>query len=384
MSVHTEKRPDGTIVYKVRWTQGARQRGRTFNPAKHGGVRNAKKLAEAFNVKMAELAATGDFSILERGTITLADYADRWWERYAEQRLAESTQVSYADLLDRLIIPRFGDWQLRDLTPGDIEDWIIAMGKAKIGKPTIRRACAVLQGILKRAVRDREITSNPVAQVDKPRSPRKRQAIIVPPEGVEAIRNLMLAAGQIGDATLVSLLAYAGPRPESEAITLEWPAVGQRSLTLDASKKHGTERTLTMLEPLAEDLAVWRRIRGHRMRGLVFPFARGHVAPDGKPWTGDDWDNWRERVFRPAAIAAGLPATLRPRDLRNSLASLLIWEGRTIVEIARDLGHAPSLSLDTYAGVIEEYKPEDRTAASEAVRLARATAAGKTAAEGSK
>lgn len=371
MSVHTEKRDDGTIVYKVRWTQGGRQRGRTFSPAKLGGTRKARRLAEAWDVKMAELAATGDFSTLERGTVTVAAYADRWWERYATQRLSPSTQDAYADLLDRLIIPRFGDWQLRDLTPGDIEDWIVAMTNAKIGPPTIRKACAVLQGILKRAVRDREITSNPVAQVEKPRAPRKRKPIIVPPEGVEAIRAHLIAAGQLGDATLVSLLAYAGPRPESEGITLEWPAVGKRSLTLDASKKHGDERTFTMLAPLAEDLGAWRSVRGHRMRGFVFPFAQGHVAPEGKAWSGDDWDNWRDRVFRPAAVAAGLPRTLRPRDLRNSLASLLIWEGRPVVEIARILGHAPTMCLNTYAGVFEEYQPADRKPADEAIRQAR-------------
>lgn len=372
MSVHREQRPDGTIVYKVRWAQGGRQRGRTFNPARLGGPRNAKRLADAWDVKMAELAATGDYASLDRGTITLAEYAEQWWDRYATQRLAPATQTIYADLLDRLIIPRFGDWQLRDLQPGDVEDWIAAMGKAKVGPATVRKTCALLQGILKRAIRDRQLVSNPVAQVEKPRAPRKRKPIIVPPEGVEALRAVLLAKGQVGDATLISLLAYAGPRPESEAITLEWPAIGKRSLTLDASKKHGHERTFTMLPILAEDLAAWRTTRGHRMRGLAFPFHHGHASSDGKPWSTNDWDNWRTRVFRPAAITAGLPPTLRPRDLRNSLASLLIWEGRSIVEVADTLGHSRTMCLETYAGVFEEYDPADRKPADQAIREARA------------
>lgn len=109
------------------------------------------------------------------------------------------------------------------------------------------------------------------------------------------------------------------------------------------------------------------------MRGLVFPFAAGHVPPEGRPWTGDDLDNWRVRVFRPAATAVGRPATLRPRDLRNSLASLLIWEDETVVKIGQILGHAPTVRLDTYAGRFEEYSPTDRKPAADAIRAARAT-----------
>ena len=48
---------------------------------------------------------------------------------------------------------------------------------------------------------------------------------------------------------------------------------------------------------------------------LVFPTRRG----DG--WDEDDWRNWRDRVYRPAAAAAGLTGT-RPYDLRHSAATL--------------------------------------------------------------
>jgi hypothetical protein len=41
-------------------------------------------------------------------------------------------------------------------------------------------------------------------------------------------------------------------------------------------------------------------------------------------WAGSAWDNWRERIFQPTAIAIGLPRDTRPRDLRGSFASLLI------------------------------------------------------------
>ena len=56
---------------------------------------------------------------------------------------------------------------------------------------------------------------------------------------------------------------------------------------------------MRLLAPLARDLREWRIASGHRT-GLVFP------APAGKDsWSESDWDNWRERVFCPAASPSG-------------------------------------------------------------------------------
>ena len=45
---------------------------------------------------------------------------------------------------------------------------------------------------------------------------------------------------------------------------------------------------------------------------------------------------------------------MRPYDLRHSFASLLIAEGRSILEVAEQLGHAPTMTLDVYGHVIAE------------------------------
>ena len=68
--------------------------------------------------------------------------------------------------------------------------------------------------------------------------------------------------------------------------------------------------------------------------------------------SGSDWDNWRERIFRPAAIAVGLPDDTIPRDLRGSFASLLIFD---VLEVAPQLGHKPSTCLDIYGRLFEEF-----------------------------
>jgi hypothetical protein len=88
-------------------------------------------------------------------------------------------------------------------------------------------------------------------------------------------------------------------------------------------------------------------------------------------WSGTDWDNWRERIFQPAAIAVGLPADTIPRDLRGSFASLLIFEGLNVLEVAPQLGHKPSTCLDVYGRLFEEFDPSQRRRAVDVIREAR-------------
>jgi integrase len=51
--------------------------------------------------------------------------------------------------------------------------------------------------------------------------------------------------------------------------------------------------------------------------------------------------------------AAGLDRA-RPYDLRHSFASLLLHEGRSVIYVARQLGHDARLTLTRYGHVIDE------------------------------
>jgi site-specific recombinase XerD len=356
MSVERSHRPDGSTRYKVRWRQGGRSRARSFDRLQD---------ANRFDGEIKRRIALGD-DLAPRGTQRLGDYASEWWESYAEPRLAEGTLAVYATQLDLRIRPRLGELQLREIKPSVVEDFIAALVRDGDRGPTIVKALTVLQAILQRAVRDEEIPANPVRLVRKPSQRRTREPIVIPPVQVEAMRRHLLAHGRLRDATLISVLAYAGLRPQSEAVTLMWPQVRERTLLIRASKLGGRQRTVRLLKPLADDLRDWRLASGLRAsKGLVLPTEQG-------AWAHHDWKNWHRRVFRPTAQAAGLPDGLRPRDLRGSFATLLIHEGQTVIEVARQLGHSPQMCLNTYAGVFDEFDPADRVSAEEAIIRARA------------
>ena len=70
------------------------------------------------------------------------------------------------------------------------------------------------------------------------------------------------------------------------------------------------------------------------------------------------------------AKAVGLDKT-RPYDLRHSFVSLLVHEGRTVVEVAAQAGHAPTMTLSTYAHVIAGLEGAERVPAETQILNAR-------------
>jgi integrase len=355
--------------WRVRFRdEQGRNRSRTFT---------REGAAWKFDERVRELKALGQLERLDerpRGLQTVGEWAAHWWETYAEPKLADATLDLYTLQLTLRIIPRWGSTQLRDLDAAQIERWVAQLAKQGTGNSTILNTLAVMSGMLKRAERDGEIDRNPIPLVAKPPSAPQREPVLITPLQVERIRAWLLAHRPadvaLRDATLVSLLAYAGPRPESEAIVLPWGDVGDLSIRFVATKHgRGTRkpRDTKLLAPLAQDLREWRMASGRPpLTATLFP----GVAP------GDLWDTWRRSAFQPAARAVGLPAGVRPRDLRSSFVSLLVYEGWNTAEVARQLGHSVHTCERNYLRIFREWSPEDRKPAEQMIREARAIVAG--------
>jgi integrase len=264
------------------------------------------------------------------------------------------------------------------------------MTRAKVGAPTQRKALMLLQSILRRALVRGLIPVNPAQLVGKPMQRPTRPPQPLTPVTVERIRANMLeprtrtvpAAGagkrprreyesSIGtsrdrqrNALIVSMLAYAGLRPiEDRGCT--WGDLQKRTLHVFATKT-GRPRDIDLVAPLAQDLAEWRMACG-RPKDDELIIAR----PSGGQLTREDWANWRRRVWRPAAITAGVTGDLRPYRLRGSFVSLLLWEGRSLTYVAEQAGHSVATLARHYAGTMRELETEPRIPAAETIRQAR-------------
>jgi integrase len=363
VSVERVERKDG-VVWRVRWREGGRNRARTVG---------RKRGAEALDAETRRRMRVGELKTLDAGRETLAEFGDERWQLYVVPTLADRTRRSYAGMWDRHVLPRLGGRRLRDIRPEMVERFRADLHDAGVGDPTIYRVLALLQGVMQRAVEWQRIGSNPVRLVRKPRISRIREVRPLPPQVVETMRGHLMSVGRHRDATMVPVLAYAGVRP-SEMLALSWDAIRERTLLVEratndggfkSTKGTGRARTVRLLAPLATDLAEWRMACGRPADdALVFPDRNGGA------WTDSMWQGWHKDAFRPAKLAAGVPKA-RPYDLRHSFVSLLIHEGVSIIDIARQAGHNPTMTLEVYGHVFDEFDPTERVSAETQIRRAR-------------
>ena len=112
--------------------------------------------------------------------------------------------------------------------------------------------------------------------------------------------------------------------------------------------------------------------------GLCPQEARGRPGPEqfvlpgdgGGEWTEVGYEMWRAKRWAKALTRLGL-SYQRPYDLRHSFASLLLHEGRSVIYVARQLGHSATLTMETYRHVVDELEEAPRLGAEEAILAAR-------------
>ena len=349
------KKPNGK--WEVRWrpTGAAGPRdSRTFD---------LKGDAEKFETAIKTKMQMGGVVNLDRGRITVAEFVETYWRLHAIPNLSDATRGIYGQTWEKHLRHRIGGRHLREITPGHIVRLRSDLEQARVGAPTVRKALAFLQGVLTFAIVDGQIDTNPAAQVRKPKDVRQRTPHIFAPLDVERIRGHL----DIPSATLVSVLAYAGPRPE-EALRLRVRDIGEQTIRFDGRKTGGRERFTPLLAPLAGDL---REL--HLATGRRGPNAPVFAAHDGGHWQPDDYRNWRRRAWQawiggdPRCTHDGqtrcdacgatrlTPSGSRPRDLRGSYVTLRAYEGVPLTTIGREVGCSVVMLDRHYAGVLAEW-----------------------------
>jgi integrase len=370
MSIERRRRSDGRTVYVVRWYEsgrGSTKRKRTFD---------RRRDAELFEASLRRARQLGQLASEVIGSnATLEEFLIEWWDTYAITHLRPNTLASYTTLLDKWIVPYLGRKRLREITRETVDNYCARLRVDGAGAPTVNRALGVLQGVFHRAVEWRRLAWNPIVGVRRVAHTRAETIDARTPETVEAIRARL----DPQNAALASVLAYEGLRP-GEAYALLWGDViddrGKPRKRLRVERAiSGDEVTTTkaqrgrepeLFKPVARELVERYLARGRPDAGtLVFPDSQGgHLRRQ----------NWRRRVWIPALERAGIPY-FRSYDLRHTCATLLLYEGRTLNEVAEHLGHAdPGFTARTYAHVMRDAPRRRRITISEAIRKGRVAA----------
>lgn len=372
-----------TGKWEVRFRQGEQNRSRTFK---------TKEEARGFQSEVER----SEFAPLRPQDVpTLGDYAKEWLTRRDD--LADSTRRQYRQWLTHHILPervelrggldsQLGNMALNQIKPGQVKDWQHRRLDDGAGPVVLAKAQTLLSQILDEAVVDGYLEYNPVASVKRPRRKKgeKQARRTLTAVQVEGLREWYLAREDFGSATLISVLAYIGIRPQ-DALALEWRDLDD-DLIVNKKNTNGVivagsktdedaERKVYIPVQVRADLNGWRDRIPHAK--LIFP------NRDGKPWTGANYNNWRSRkqekdgvatpvkCFKLAVRETGLAESTKPYDLRHTAASLYAAAGWNHLEIARQLGHSPEVSMRVYQRLIDFDPGRERRSIEDMISAAR-------------
>lgn len=378
-SVHRTR----TGKWEVRFRQGDQNRSRTFK---------TKEEARGFQ---AEVERSEFAPLRPQDVPTLGKYAEEWLSRRDD--LADSTRKQYAQWLAFHILPervdlrggldsQLGNMELSQIKPSQIKDWQHRRLDGGAGPVVLAKAQTLLSQILDEAVVDGYLDYNPAASVKRPRRKKgeKQGRHTLTAIQVEGLREWYLAREDFGSAALISVLAYIGIRPQ-DALALHWRDLDAKLLVdkkniggeiVRGSKtSEDSEREVYVPVQVRADLMTWREFIPNAT--LIFP------NRDNKPWTAANYNNWRSRkqekdgvpmavkCFKLAVRDTGLPEFTRPYDLRHTAASLYAAAGWNHLEIARQLGHSPEVSMRVYQRLIDFDPGRERRSIEDMISAAR-------------
>ena len=305
-----------------------------------------------------------------RGKPTFKKLAEHFRKHELKKRVgiavkAEETVATFELLLDRWILPRWGDRKAAEIKPLEFEAWFEALtstpyggNKRPLSWATVAKLKSVMSQVYKHAQRHELIEAaigsdgrptNPMLLARSESGTEYEAAVVTPGQMVVILDQLAGPETQL-EWTLALLHAATALRPE-EAFGLQWSDIdwlkGQININrawskgkLTSGKTIGSMTHVVMHPVLADALASWRRqscysgdeewvFASKKSKGKV-PRAAGTAAQD---------------YLRPAAVKAGvIPPGYRGRfgwhNLRHSLATFFAANEVNLPVIQSMLRHA--------------------------------------------
>lgn len=311
-------------------------------PAVKRGFKN-KRDANDWLAENTVKMNTGAWRAESAGRITVADAARSWLES-KRASVTPGTMSNYTTGVKHITeTGRLGNFYLKDVTHESIEEWVLELSKA-VKPKTVRNSFGALNGVMKRALRDKRIASNPCEGVELPRVEKKEMTVPT----IEQVRIMAEAAGKHSE--IVLFLAMTGLR-WGELAGLQVQDVNlnagrlhiRRQLTGSSGKlseslpKYGKKRIVPLIAQAKEIVA--SRIKNKSHNALVFTTERGSALRN---------QNARRDWFNEAAKQAGLEG-LTPHELRHTFASIAIASGANVKALQQALGHhSAAFTLDQY------------------------------------
>ena len=312
-------------------------------------MRKTDAEAELAKIIARECGELGQQTQLGDSLMTFASY---WTKRFLPLRegtWSTKQKQNLRSLFRVHLEPRWGAIALADLEAADLATWLNELA-TRYARKTVSLCFTYLKAACEEAVEEDLLRKNPMRRVRMPdESVAPHRPTVTIPQ-LRAVRASLVNLATTRDVVMFDVLAMTGMRP-SEMLGLEWSAFdGAKLYVAQAFVGNEIRRTKTRQSKgwLAIPAKLAAEISAYRAEAIsdvwMFPGDTGNPI---------SLDNWRKRVFQPAAAAAGVAMDLR--TLRRSWATWAHDLGASLKAVQAQLRHASSTTTgDVYVQAVSE------------------------------
>jgi integrase len=327
--------PDGTIKKRLRYE-----------------ALGSMSRTEAGEILRRKLAESGSSGGPTRSRVVFLTLARQWEVDVLPTKYRHSTQKNHRHIMEKHLIPRFGELPLCDVRTPAIQTYVTHLIKAGYAPKSIDHIHDVLSAILRSGVKWGHLQANPASGVEMPRlkTIRPKWALTV-----DQATALVAQLPWLLPRTLVGLALLTGLR-RGELFALRWSDIDEanRSLAVrtavyegvfDDPKTMAGLRTIPLPDAALQLVAAWRgRARRTAAQELIFSTVSGKpIGPN----------NVLRRWVWPACQAADLQRAtwLTFRRTYSSWAHDKGVPGKVVAQI---MGHAKvDTTMNVYTQVLD-------------------------------
>ena len=291
-----------------------------------------------------------DYKDREKTGKTFEEVADEWWAVH-EPMLGPITAKGYIPAINRAKNALQGS--IRDICPTDVNRYVLSLANERYARKTVSNHLMVVNQIMKFAVQNGYIETNPAREIEVPKGLTKTPREMPTSEEIQIVKQTTNEPMGL----FAYWIMYTGCR-RSELLALTWNDVDlkTRTITINKSryqlnnkvyvkepKTESGKRILPILDKLLEVIPDSRN-------GLVFPYNK-------EMWTERrfelEWNKYRKKY--------GIKCT--PHAFRHCYATMLFEANVNIKDAQELLGHAQaSTTQDIYTHIRETQKSKVREA----------------------
>ncbi|WNG79954.1 site-specific integrase [Mycobacterium sp. ITM-2016-00316] len=388
--VDTKHGTPGTQVCSGRHGRGHRWQARWVGEGQERSKSFTKKVDAERHLRgvVADLE-TGTYADPQRSAVTFSTVAESWLRTKQAANRAPKTIAGYRGLLDAVILPKWGDERLRDITHQRLQEWITFLatdpaarahakrdkdGKAiqtGLSPARVIQIHQVVSQVLGFALRAKHVATNAADHIELPSKPQNKGLALTHDQVhrlAQAMVNAEKAVRYRSDTTpaltspealgtMVRFLASSGLR-YGECIALRVGDIDTKKRRVLVSKSvthvrgqglvegdtktHQARSVPILITSLAEELS--KLVAGRDPDEYLFPGPNGSAMPIG-------WFNAR---FIKAVEVLGVPG-VTPHTLRHSAGSLALQSGASVATVQKLLGHRnATTTLNVYSHMLPD------------------------------